>query len=35
MTSTLAEVLRRHGQAHLAHHALSVPQAKAWRAIAA
>ncbi len=35
MTATLAEALRRHGQAYLASHALSVPQAKAWRAIAA
>ena len=35
MAATLAEVLRRHGPAHLASHTLSVPQAKAWRAIAA
>jgi len=31
----LAEVLRRHGPAYLATHALSVTQAKAWRAILA
>jgi hypothetical protein len=31
----VAEVLRRHGAAYLAHHALSTPQAKAWRAIVA
>lgn len=35
MTATLAEALRRHGQAYLASRALSVPQAKAWRAIVA
>lgn len=35
MTATLAEALRRHGQAYLAGHTLSVPQAKVWRAIAA
>jgi len=35
MAATLAEVLRRHGAAHLASHALNVPQAKAWRAIVA
>lgn len=33
--ATLAQVLRRHGQTYLASHALSAPQAKAWRAIAA
>jgi hypothetical protein len=32
---SLAEVLRRHGPAYLATHALSVTQAKAWRAILA
>lgn len=31
----VAEVLRRHGAAYLAHHTLSTPQAKAWRAIVA
>ena len=35
MAATLAEVLRRHGPVHLASHTLSVPQAKAWRAIVA
>lgn len=35
MTATLADALRRHGQAYLASHALSVSQAKAWRAIVA
>lgn len=35
MAATLAEVLRRHGAAHLESHTLSVPQAKAWRAIVA
>ena len=33
--ATLAGVLRRFGAAYLATHALSTPQAKAWRAIAA
>jgi len=33
--ATLAGVLRRFGGAYLAAHALSTPQAKAWRAIAA
>ncbi|MEN9437343.1 MAG: hypothetical protein RIR09_1998 [Pseudomonadota bacterium] len=33
--ATLAEVLRRFGSAYLATHALSTPQAKAWRAIVA
>ena len=35
MSATLAEALRRHGQAYLATRDLSVPQAKAWRAIVA
>lgn len=33
--ATLAEALRRHGQAYLASHTLNVPQARAWRAIVA
>lgn len=33
--ATLADALRRHGAAYLAHHTLSTPQAKAWRAIVA
>ena len=33
--ATLAGVLRRFGAAYLSAHALSTPQAKAWRAIAA
>lgn len=31
----LADALRQHGAAYLANHALSTPQAKAWRAIVA
>jgi Putative transposase/Transposase zinc-binding domain len=31
----LAQALRQHGAAYLANHALSTPQAKAWRAILA
>lgn len=33
--ATLADALRQHGAAYLADHALSTPQAKAWRAIVA
>ena len=33
--ATLADALRQHGAAYLANHALSTPQAKAWRAIVA
>lgn len=33
--ATLADALRHHGAAYLAHHTLSTPQAKAWRAIVA
>lgn len=33
--ASLADALRRHGAAYLAHHTLSTPQAKAWRAILA
>jgi hypothetical protein len=33
--ATLADVLRRFGSAYLATHALSTPQAKAWRGIVA
>ncbi len=33
--ATLADVLRQFGPAYLATHALSTPQAKAWRAIVA
>ena len=32
---SLAQVLRQHGAAYLANHALSTPQAKAWRGIVA
>lgn len=32
---SVAEVLRQHGAAYLASHALNTPQAKAWRAIVA
>lgn len=33
--AALADALRRFGAAYLAHHALSTPQAKAWRGIVA
>lgn len=33
--ATLADVLRQHGPAYLSGHALSTPQAKAWRGIVA
>ena len=35
MAATLADALRQHGPAYLQSHALSTPQAKAWRGIAA
>jgi Transposase zinc-binding domain len=35
MGANLAEVLRRFGPAYLRDHALSTPQARAWRAIVA
>jgi Putative transposase/Transposase zinc-binding domain len=35
MAATLADALRQHGAAYLQSHALSTPQAKAWRGIAA
>ena len=35
MSATLAEVLRTFGPAYLREHALSTPQARAWRAIVA
>jgi hypothetical protein len=35
MSTTLAEVLRTFGPAYLREHALSTPQARAWRAIVA
>ena len=35
MPATLAEVLRAFGPAYLREHALSTPQARAWRAIVA
>ena len=35
MATTLAEVLRHFGPAYLREHALSTPQARAWRAIVA
>jgi len=33
--ATLADALRQHGAAYLHQHALSTPQAKAWRGIVA
>ena len=35
LAHSVAEVLRQHGAAYLADHRLSMPQAKAWRAIVA
>jgi hypothetical protein len=35
LAHSVAEVLRQHGAAYLASHALNTPQAKAWRAIVA
>lgn len=35
MVASVAGALRQFGAAYLAQHALSTPQAKAWRAIVA